>query len=97
MEKRRCKTCGRPVGQYGYGGDSWYRTFEQKVGKVSKDKWLQATSQFNPLYDEHDKKVRWTYPKNENAQALFCRQMCVDAYLEQFNEAIARLPNLINV
>jgi hypothetical protein len=95
--KRKCKTCGRPVGKYGYGGDSWYHTFEQKVGKVSKDKWLQATSQFNPLYNEHAKKIWWTYPKNENAQALFCRQMCVNTYLEQFNEAIARLPNLINV
>jgi hypothetical protein len=28
---------------------------------------------------------------------LFCRQMCVDAYLEQFNETIDRLPNLVSV
>jgi len=95
--KRKCKTCGRPVGQYAYGGDSWYRTFEQKVGKTSKDRWLQATSRFNSEYLEYDKKVRWTYPKNENAQGLFCRQMCMTVYLEQFNETIDRLPNLINV
>jgi hypothetical protein len=97
MEKRKCKTCGRTVGQYGYGGNSWYRTFDQRVGKISKDKWLQATSRFNSEYDENDKKVRWTFGPNQNAQSLFCRQMCVDAYLEQFNETIDRLPNLVSV
>jgi hypothetical protein len=28
---------------------------------------------------------------------LFCRRMCVEAYLEQLNETIDRLPNLISV
>jgi hypothetical protein len=28
---------------------------------------------------------------------LFCRRMCVEAYLEQFNETIDRLPNLVSV
>ena len=97
MEKRKCKTCGRTVGQYAYGGDSWYRTFDQRVGKTSKDRWLQATSQFNSEYRDDEKKVYWTFPKNENAQGLFCRQMCVNSYLEQMNETIARLPNLVNV
>ena len=97
MEKRRCKTCGRPVGQYAYGGDSWYHTFDQKVGKTSKDRGLQATSQYNSEYREDEKKVYWTFPKNENAHGLFCRQMCVNAYLEYFNETIDRLPNLVSV
>ena len=97
MEKRKCKTCGNTLKEYNYGGKSWYRTFERRVGKISKDKWLQATGQFNSFYDENDKKVRWTFPENRNAQGLFCRQMCVDAYLEQFNETIDRLPNLVNI
>ena len=97
MEKRKCKTCGSTLGEYHYGGKSWYRTFERRVGKISKDKWLQATSHFNSEYDESEKKVRWNMPPNPNAQELFCRQMCVDAYLEQMNETIARLPNLVNV
>ena len=97
MEKRKCKTCGSTLGEYHYGGKSWYRTFERRVGKISKDKWLQATSRFNSEHDENDKKVRWTFPENRNAQDLFCRQMCVDAYLEQFNETIDRLPNLVSV
>ena len=97
MEKRKCKTCGRTVGQYAYGGKTWHTVFDQRVGKISKDKWLQATSHFNSEYDENEKKVRWNMPPNPNAQELFCRQMCVDAYLEQFNETIARLPNLVNV
>ena len=95
--KRRCKTCGRPVGQYGYGGDSWYRTFDQKVGKTSKDRWLQATSRFNSEYREDEKKVVWDFPNNPNSHGLFCRAMCMEAYLEQMNETIDRLPNLINV
>ena len=97
MEKRKCKTCGSTLGKYDYGGKSWYRTFERRVGKISKDKWLQATSRFNSGYREDEKKVVWTIPNNRNAQGLFCRQMCVDAYLEQFNETIDRLPNLVNV
>ena len=97
MEKRKCKTCGSTLGEYAYGGKSWYRTFERRVGKISKDKWLRATSRFNSEYDENDKKVRWTFPENRNAQDLFCRKMCVDAYLEQFSETIDRLPNLVSV
>ena len=97
MEKRKCKTCGRTVGQYAYGGKTWHTVFDQRVGKISKDKWLQATSHFNSEYDESEKKVRWNMPPNPNAQELFCRQMCVDAYLEQFNETIDRLPNLVSV
>ena len=46
MSKRKCKTCGRPVGTYGYGEQRYPLEFTQRVGNVSKDKWLQATSQF---------------------------------------------------
>jgi len=97
--KRKCKTCGRTVGQYAYGGGSSYyqTTYDQRVGKLAKDRWLQATSRFNSKYYEDEKKVKWQFPNNPNAQPLFCRQMCVDAYLEHFNETIARLPNLVNV
>mgnify|MGYP001360062190 CR=1 FL=1 len=99
MEKRKCKTCQRTVGQYGYGGgNGWRRTFDQRVGKISKDKWLQATSRFNSEYREDEKKVVWTIPpNNSNSHALFCRAMCMETYLEQFNETIDRLPNLVNI
>ena len=94
--KRKCKTCGRTVGQYSYGGgNGWRRTFDQRVGKISKDRWLQATSQFNSEYRED--RVVWEFPNNPNSHALFCRTMCMETYLEQMNETIARLPNLINV
>ena len=33
MEKRKCKTCGRTVGQYAYGGKTWHTVFDQRVGK----------------------------------------------------------------
>ena len=97
--KRKCKTCGRTVGQYAYGnGPSYYQiTYDQRVGKIAKDRWLQATSQFNSEYHEDEKKVKWQFPINQNARPLFCRQMCVDTFLEQFNETIDRLPNLIEV
>ena len=43
--KRKCKTCGRTVGQYAYGGGHGWRThYEQRVGKIAKDRWLQANS-----------------------------------------------------
>lgn len=95
--KRKCKTCGRTVGQWGYGGGTWRRTFDQRAGKIAKDRWIQATSQYNSEYREDEKKVIWTIPGNSNSHALFCRAMCMETYLEQFNEAIARLPNLIDV
>ena len=54
---RKCKTCGRTVGQYAYGGGNGWRThYEQRVGKTSKDRWLQATSQFGSEYREDEKK-----------------------------------------
>jgi|TARA_R100001443_G_scaffold91649_1_gene98294 hypothetical protein len=95
--KRKCKTCGRTVGQYAYGGGKYSLTFEQRVGKTSKDRWLQATSRFNSEYREDEKKVVWDFPNNPNSHGLFCRAMCMEAYLEQMNETIDRLPNLINV
>lgn len=96
--KRKCKTCGRTVGQYAYGGGHGWRThYEQRVGKIAKDRWLQATSQFNSEYREDEKKVVWAFPSNSNAHALFCRTMCMETYMEQMNETIDRLPNLIVV
>ena len=96
--KRKCKTCGRTVGQYAYGGGSGWRIhYEQRVGKIAKDRWLQATSQFNSEYREDEKKVVWEFPNNPNSHALFCRTRCVETYLEQMNETIDRLPNLIVV
>lgn len=97
MAKKRCKTCGRPVGEYSYGGRSWSTYFDQRVGSVSKDAWLQATSQFNSKYDEREKKVSWNVPQNNNAQGLFCRQMCAYVFMEQYNEELARLPSLVQV
>jgi hypothetical protein len=97
MSKDRCKTCGRPVGEYSYGGRSWNTYFDQRVGSVSKDAWLQATSRFNSDYDEKSKKVSWNVPKNDNARGLFCRQMCADVFMEQYNEELARLPSLVQI
>jgi hypothetical protein len=95
--KRRCKTCGRPVGTYGYGEQRYAMEFYQKVGNVSKDKWLQATSQFNSTYDQGYKEVRWRFPANENSHGLFCRQMCMYAFIGQYHEQIASLPDLVQV
>jgi len=96
--KRKCKTCGRTVGQYAYGGGNGWRTrYEQRVGKTSKDRWLQATSQFGSEYHESEKKVVWDFPNNPNSHGLFCRAMCMETYMEQMNETIARLPNLVSV
>lgn len=97
MSKDRCKTCGRPVGEYSYGGKTWNTYFDQRVGNVSKDNWLRATSRFNPDYNKDTKKVSWNVPHNENARGLFCRQTCVYVFMEQYNDEIARLPNLVNV
>ena len=97
MSKDRCKTCGRPVGEYSYGGRSWNTYFDQRVGSVSKDAWLQATSRFNSNYDEKSKKVSWNVPKNDNARGLFCRQMCAYVFMEQYNEELARLPSLVQI
>jgi len=71
--------------------------YEQRVGKTSKDRWLQATSQFGSEYREDEKKVVWEFPNNPNSHGLFCRAMCMETYMEQMNETIARLPNLISV
>lgn len=97
MSKDKCKTCGRPVGEYSYGGRSWNTYFDQRVGSVSKDAWLQATSRFNSNYDEKSKKVSWNVPKNDNARGLFCRQMCAYVFMEQYNEELARLPSLVQI
>ena len=97
MSKDRCKTCGRPVGEYSYGGRTCSTYFDQRVGNVSKDNWLQATSRFNSEYDERDKKVSWVVPQNIHARGLFCRQMCAYVFMEQYNDEIARLPSLVQV
>lgn len=95
--KRICKTCGRTVGQYAYGGDSWQRSYYQKVSRASKDKWLQATSHLNSEYIEREREVSFIFPRNENAQGLFCRAKCMETYMEQMNEVIDRLPNLVQI
>lgn len=97
MSNQKCKTCGRPVGKYGYGNQLYSEDFYQRVGNVSKDKWLQATSQFNSSYDDRYKEVRWTVPANENSRGLFCRQKCMFSFIGQYNEQIASLPDLIQV
>ena len=97
MSKRKCKTCGRPVGAYGYGEQQYPMEFYQKVGSVSKDKWLQATKQFGSTYSQDHKEVRWRFPANENSYALFCRQMCAYAFMGQYHEQIASLPDLVQV
>ena len=97
MSKRRCITRGRPVGSYGYGEQRYPSEFTQRVGNVSKDKWLQATRQFGSTYSQDYKEVRWRFPANENSQALFCRQMCMYTFIGQYNEQIASLPDLIQV
>ena len=97
MSKRKCKTCGRPVGAYGYGEQQYPMEFYQKVGSVSKDKWLQATKQFGSTYSQDYKEVRWRFPANENSYALFCRQMCAYAFMGQYHEQIASLPDLVQV
>jgi hypothetical protein len=97
MSKRKCKTCGRPVGTYGYGEQRYPLEFTQRVGNVSKDKWLQATSQFGSSYSQDYKEVRWRFPANENSHGLFCRQMCMYAFIGQYNEQIASLPDLVQV
>ncbi len=43
------------------------------------------------------KEVRWRFPANENSHGLFCRQMCMYAFIGQYNEQIASLPDLVQV
>ena len=69
----------------------------KELEKYQKTNGCKRRADLTLSIDENDKKVRWTFEPNQNAQSLFCRQMCVDAYLEQFNETIDRLPNLVSV
>ena len=62
---RCCKTCGSSVGQYGYGGKRSWRDGNyvfKRSGKIAKDNVIKSIpSEYNPRYNESEKKLSGTY------------------------------------
>tara|TARA_A100000172_G_C2958543_1_gene81645 strand:- start:154 stop:513 length:360 start_codon:yes stop_codon:yes gene_type:complete len=98
---RCCKTCGSSVGQYGYGGKRSWRDGNyvfKRSGKIAKDNVIKSIpSEYNPRYNESEKKVEWNVPPNERAIGMFCKLDCLYTFMEERNEHINSLPNLHNL
>ncbi len=95
---RYCKTCGNSVGQYSYGGKkSWTEGnyVFKRSGKIAKDNVIKSIpSEYNPEYNQSEKKVEWRIPPNEGAVGMFCKLDCLYTFMETRNQEINSIPDL---
>lgn len=94
-----CKTCGSSVGTYGYGGADYYSRGSSYVfkrsGKIAKDNVIKSIpSEYNPTYNESEKKVEWHIPHNKEAVGMFCKLNCLYTFMEARNREINSIPDL---
>ena len=93
-----CKTCGSSVGTYGYGGANHWRSSSyvfKRSGKIAKDNVIKSIpSEYNPTYNESEKKVEWRIPYNEEAVGMFCKLGCLYTFMEARNREINSIPDL---
>jgi len=93
-----CKTCGSTVSTYSYGGASYWggsiHVFKRS-GKIAKDNVIKSIpSEYNPTYNESEKKVEWQIPRNEEAVGMFCKLNCLYTFMEARNREINSIPDL---
>jgi hypothetical protein len=69
----------------------------KELARSPKTGGYKRQADLTPSIMRTKKRLSGSFQLIQNAQPLFCRQMCVDTFLEQFNETIDRLPNLIEV
>lgn len=91
-----CKTCGSSVGDYGFGGRRYYDNYVfKRSGKIAKDNVIKSIpSEYNPKYNEGEKKVEWVIPNNSRAVGLFCKLDCLYTFMEARNQEINSIPDL---
>ena len=93
-----CKTCGSSVGTYSYGGANYWRSSSyvfKRSGKIAKDNVIKSIpSEYNPKYNEGEKKVEWRIPYNEEAVGMFCKLGCLYTFMEARNREINSIPDL---
>jgi len=103
----KCKTCGRTI-SYGYGNNYW-NSFEQRVGKVSKDSWKKAIEQNCTISADTNKNISYKvnnipekiyetgdwYGDNKRV-SLFCRLNCMNVFFALHYDYFYNLPNIVN-